>query len=68
MANPYKGMKPIENGYRYVPERTSNQPFNAPAAPFDPKGIYPNLLGARGLHPGPEGNKTPTMDLLNKVK
>ena len=60
-----KGQYP---GLNYVPSTTGNAPFDAKTPPFDENGVYPNLLGARGLHPGPEGNQTPTMVLLNKGK
>lgn len=62
LPNPYKGMKPQDNGFRYTPKGVSSAPFNVDAKPFDPNGIYPNLLGH--LHPGPEGNHIPTLELI----
>ena len=47
---------------------TDNNFVASNTKPFDPNGVYPNLLAARGLHPGMEGNHTPTLELLNKGK
>lgn len=63
MPNPYKGMKPQQKAFGYTPkgyEPCTTVVTNS--APFDPKGIYPNLFG--NLHPGPEGNHIPTLELI----
>ena len=63
MPNPYRGMKPPKQDFRYTPKSIKpSVTIVANIAQFDPKGVYPNLLGS--VHPGPEGNHVPTLELI----
>lgn len=62
LPNPFKGMKPQDVDRHYRPKVEGYGVIKANATPFDPNGIYPNLLG--NCHPGPEGNHIPTLELI----